>query len=98
MKTTLLLLLGACMGTVIISCASGGKPSYRSLPIRSNDNSVWMECTDGDKVNACKYVCKEYSKKNECKDPVVERINIEEALGKEYYLISKTLFIKMVKK
>lgn len=99
MKSLIYILIGAMSGTVIYSCAMGGNPRFNSFPVRSKENSVWMKCLDGDKLNACKYVCTKYKRNNKCKKDheKVERLNIQDALNNGSVLISNSFFQRLIR-
>lgn len=100
MKGLTLIIIGAIVGTVFYACSGGGRrPDYDDFPIRSKEFSVWTKCIDGDKENACKYVCTKYTRKNKCKKDheKVDRINIEKALDNNFVLVSKGYFIQLIR-
>jgi len=90
------MILGALVGTVMYSCAMGGKPvKFKEFPNRNAVNSVWMICADGDNKNVCKNVCDKY-KKNECKKRHIERLNISDALNEGYVFMSRQMFLDLL--
>jgi hypothetical protein len=93
------LLVGAMVGTVIYSCAMGGKPiDYDKVPEPNKDNSVYMKCLDGDKEHACKNVCLKYDKKNVCKEfGLPDKVKIRESLDNGWVMMSNAMFVKLLK-
>ena len=92
-------IIGAILGTVIFACGSGKVyRDFNDFPRRSEDNSIFMKCADGDFGNACKYECLSYDKKNKCKKNKkrVVKININKALDDGYFLVSKPFLLNLL--
>lgn len=92
--------VGLFLGITIIACESGGRRiDFDEFPNRNPANSVYMKCKDGDLENVCKYVCKEYKRDNTCKDDKrkVVKLDLDTALERGYVVMSKHLFIKLLR-
>jgi len=100
MKNLALIIFGVIFGTAFYACSMGSKAiKYNDFPIRSKEFSVWMKCLDGDKKNACKYVCTKYTRKNKCKKDHsrVDKLEIQKALDDGFMLISRNYFLQLIR-